>query len=105
VEGLLEEMRIKLSSVVSDVLGASGLRALAQGQTDAGKIASLGLRMIFDGAKRTSAESKDPQSFFSSSNSKWRGAPEPVLSRSKELDFETSESPKLTHWLANSLTC
>ncbi|MGP8176063.1 MAG: IS110 family transposase [Terracidiphilus sp.] len=45
LEGLLEEMRIKLSSVVSDLLGASGLRilrALSEGQTDAAKLASLG---------------------------------------------------------------
>lgn len=45
LEGLLEEMRIKLSSVVSDLLGASGqriLRALAAGQTDAEKLAALG---------------------------------------------------------------
>jgi hypothetical protein len=37
MECLLEEMRIKLSSVVSDLLGTSGLRilrALAQGETD-----------------------------------------------------------------------
>jgi len=45
LEGLLEEMRIKLSSVVSDLLGASGqriLRALAEGETDADKLAALG---------------------------------------------------------------
>ena len=45
MECLLEEMRIKLSSVVSDLLGASGLRilrALAQGETDAKKLALLG---------------------------------------------------------------
>jgi transposase len=44
MECLLEEMGIKLSSVVSDLLGVSGLRiltALAAGQTDAGKLASL----------------------------------------------------------------
>jgi transposase len=45
LECLLEEMRIKLSSVVSDLLGASGLRilhALAQGETDPEKLAALG---------------------------------------------------------------
>jgi transposase len=44
IECLLEEMRIKLSSVVSDLLGVSGLRilqALAQGETDAEKLAGL----------------------------------------------------------------
>ncbi|MDT7813669.1 MAG: transposase [Acidobacteriaceae bacterium] len=45
LEGLLEEMRIKLSSVLSDLLGVSGLRilrALAEGETDAKKLAALG---------------------------------------------------------------
>jgi transposase len=45
VECLLEEMRIKLSSVLSDLLGASGqriLRALAAGETDATRLAALG---------------------------------------------------------------
>ena len=45
MECLLEEMRIKLSMVVSDLLGASGLRilrALAQGETDPKKLALLG---------------------------------------------------------------
>jgi transposase len=44
IECLLEEMRIKLSSVVSDLLGVSGyriLRALAKGETDAKKLAAL----------------------------------------------------------------
>ena len=44
IESLLEEMRIKLSSVVSDLLGVSRLRiltALAGGQTDARKLAGL----------------------------------------------------------------
>jgi transposase len=43
-ECLLEEMRIKLSSVVSDLLGVSGyriLRALADGETDPRKLAAL----------------------------------------------------------------
>ena len=45
VESLLEEGRIKLSSVISDLLGVSGrriLRALAQGQTDPEALAALG---------------------------------------------------------------
>jgi len=44
VESLLEETRIKLSSVVSDLFGASGLRilaALAQGQSDPALLASM----------------------------------------------------------------
>jgi transposase len=45
LEALLEEARIKLSSVISDLLGASGRRilaALAQGETDPVKLAELG---------------------------------------------------------------
>src|SRR6201993_2521721 len=45
MECLLEEMRIKLSIVVSNLLGASGLRilrALSQGETDPRKLALLG---------------------------------------------------------------
>jgi transposase len=45
VEALLEEMRIKLSAVISDLLGASGrriLKALSEGESDAVKLASLG---------------------------------------------------------------
>lgn len=44
VESLLEEMRIKLSSVVTDLFGASGLRilaALVQGETSAAQMAEL----------------------------------------------------------------
>jgi hypothetical protein len=44
VESLLEERRIKLSGVVSDLFGASGLRileALAGGETDAVRLAAL----------------------------------------------------------------
>lgn len=45
LEGLLEEMRIKLSSVLSDLLGVSGLRilrALAAGESEAKRLAALG---------------------------------------------------------------
>lgn len=45
LEALLEEMRIKLSSVISDLLGASGMRilwAIADGETDPEKLAALG---------------------------------------------------------------
>jgi transposase len=45
LEALLEDMRIKLSGVISDLLGVSGrriLRALAQGETDPVKLAELG---------------------------------------------------------------
>jgi transposase len=45
LESLLEECQIKLSSVVSDLLGASGrriLRAIAEGETNPGRLADLG---------------------------------------------------------------
>lgn len=45
LEALLEEMRIKLSSVISELLGLSGrriLRALAEGEDDPVKLAELG---------------------------------------------------------------
>lgn len=45
MEALLEEMRIKLSSVISELLGLSGRRilaALAQGESDPEKLAELG---------------------------------------------------------------
>jgi transposase len=45
LECLLEEGRIKLSSVITDLLGVSGrkiLRALALGETDAERLADLG---------------------------------------------------------------
>jgi transposase len=45
LESLLEETRIKLSSVVTDLLGSSGLRiltALGRGETDPAKLAAMG---------------------------------------------------------------
>jgi transposase len=45
IESQLEEMRIKLSGVISDLLGVSGRRiltALAEGETDPAKLAELG---------------------------------------------------------------
>lgn len=45
LEALLEEARIKLSSVISDLLGASGrriLQAMADGETDPDRLAELG---------------------------------------------------------------
>jgi transposase len=44
LEPLLEEVRIKLSSVISDLLGVSGMRiltALAEGETEPAKLAAL----------------------------------------------------------------
>ena len=49
LESLLEECQIKLSSLVSDLLGVSGrriLRALADGETDPGRLAALADRRL-----------------------------------------------------------
>lgn len=49
LESLLEECQIKLSSVVSDLLGASGrriLRAIAKGETNPVRLADLGDRRL-----------------------------------------------------------
>jgi transposase len=49
IESLLEEGRIKLSSVITDLLGASGrriLRAMAKGETNAKTLAALGDRNL-----------------------------------------------------------
>jgi transposase len=49
LESLLEECQIKLSSVVSDLLGASGrriLRAIADGETDVARLKDLGDRRL-----------------------------------------------------------
>jgi transposase len=54
LESLLEEGRIKLSSVITDLLGASGqriLQALAAGETNAARLAQLG-----DGRLKCTAE-------------------------------------------------
>jgi hypothetical protein len=49
LECLLEEMHLKLSSLVADLLGASArrmLRAIADGETDASAVAALGSRRL-----------------------------------------------------------
>ena len=49
LECLLEEMHIKLSSLVADLIGPSArrmLRAIASGETDAGAVAALGSRRL-----------------------------------------------------------
>lgn len=49
LEALLEEMRIKLSSVLSELLSLSGIRilgALAKGESDPAKLAALGDRRL-----------------------------------------------------------
>jgi transposase len=61
LESLLEECQIKLSSVVSDLLGASGqriLRALAQGETDPVRLVQLGDKRL----RASDAELKDAMS-------------------------------------------
>lgn len=58
MEAFLEEARIKLSSHLSDLLGLSGrrmLQALAEGETDAGRIAALAAQ----GLRATQEELRD----------------------------------------------
>jgi transposase len=58
LEALLEEAHIKLSSLVSDLLGASArrmLKALAEGETDPAALATLGDRRL----RATPAELRD----------------------------------------------
>lgn len=65
LESLLEECQIKLSSVVSDLLGASGrrmLRAIAEGETDPARLRELGDRRLHaTDAELTDALSGQPQ--------------------------------------------
>jgi transposase len=80
VEALLEEARIKLSSVVSDLLGVSGRRilaALAKGETDPVKLAELG----DDRLKCSKEELADAL----------RGIPEPVHLKLLQLYLERLE--------------
>lgn len=92
LEALLEEMRIKLSSVISDLLGSSGRRilaALSEGEADPVKLAQLG----DDRLKCSQAELADAL----------RGAPTPVhlavlklfLTRLKLLDEQIQELDKM----------
>jgi transposase len=77
IEGLLEEARIKLSGVVSDLLGASGRRILAaisKGETDPVKLAALG----DDRLKCGKEELADAL----------RGSPDPIHLRLLELYLE-----------------
>jgi transposase len=80
IEALLEEARIKLSGVISDLLGVSGRRilaALCQGETDPVKLAELG----DDRLKCSKADLADAL----------RGTPEPVHLRLLELYLERLE--------------
>lgn len=77
LEALLEEARIKLSSVISDLLGASGRRilgALAQGETDPAKLAELG----DDRLKCSKRELIDALT----------GSPEPIHQQVLKMDLE-----------------
>ena len=77
LEALLEEARIKLSSVISDLLGVSGrriLNALAGGETDPRKLAAFGN----DRLTATQQELADALS----------GVPEPVHLQLLQLDLQ-----------------
>lgn len=93
IECLLEEARIKLSSVISDLLGVSGrriLRAVAAGENDPGKLAALGDERL----KCTHEQLKDAVD----------GKPDPIhcqlLSLYLErLDVLDGQIETLTRWL------
>lgn len=80
IEGLLEEARIKLSSVITDLLGVSGrriLEALSKGETDPVKLAELGDKRLQCG-KEALIDAL-------------RGAPDPVHLQMLALDLERLE--------------
>ena len=77
LEALPEEMRIKLSSVITDLLGVSGRRiltALSKGETDPVKLAELGEARLQCG-KEALADAL-------------RGSPEPMHREILKLDLE-----------------
>src|SRR5438128_9707121 len=97
LESLLEECQIKLSSVVSDLLGASGrriLRAMAEGETNPVRLAELGDKRL-----RASAEEL---------NDALSGQPQPLhrqllslyLAR---LDLIESQIAKLNQMIAEEM--
>jgi transposase len=80
LEALLEEARIKLSSVISDLLGVSGrriLQAMADGETDPDRLAELG----DDHLRCTRAQLIDALN----------GSPEPVHRELLKLDLKRLE--------------
>jgi len=64
IQAVLEEANVKLSSVITDILGPSGrriLRAIIAGETDAAKLAALGSeRLGWTGGSKRGAYGPGP---------------------------------------------
>jgi len=99
LEGLLEEMRIKLSGVVSDLLGVSAtsmLRAIAKGETDVEKLAE----MADPNLRATKAELCDALQAVKKLDPRYRVILQQFLER---LDLNEEHSEALKKELAESL--
>jgi transposase len=99
LEALLEEMRIKLSGVVSDLLGVSAtrmLRAIAKGETDAERLAE----MADPNLRATKAELCDALQVVKKLDPRYRVVLEQFLER---LDLNERHSQALKEGLADSL--
>lgn len=99
LEGLLEEMRIKLSGVVSDLLGVSAtkmLRAIAKGETEPEKLAELADANL----RATKAELCDALQAVKNLDARYRTILTQFLER---LDLNKRHSEELKEGLAESL--
>ena len=99
LEALLEEMRIKLSGVVSDLLGVSAtrmLRAIAKGETDVERLAE----MADSNLRATKAELCEALQVVKKLDPRYRVVLEQFLER---LDLNERHSQALKEGLADSL--
>lgn len=98
LECLLEEMRIKLSSVISDLLGASGcriLRALAEGETDPKRLAALGSERLQCSEKELiDALSGNPQPFHRQLLALYLERQQLIVEQMEKLDRIIAEAMK-----------
>src|ERR1700719_1289801 len=98
LESLLEDCQIKLSSVVSALLGASGqriLRALAQGETDPARLAELGdKRLRASDAELKDALSGQPQAIHRNLLSLYLARLDLIESQMTSLDSMIAEAMK-----------
>jgi transposase len=98
LECLLEEMRIKLSSVISDLLGASGcriLRALAQGEADPKNLAALGSdRLQCTEEQLMDALSGNPQPFHRQLLALYLERQQIIVEQMEKLDRMIAEAMK-----------
>lgn len=98
-EALLEEMRIKLSSIVSDLFGASGrrmLRAIAEGETQVEKLAEMADVRL----RASQAELCDAMKKVAQLDPRYRAVLKMLLD---QLDMNEKQSQELLEGLAKSL--